>query len=264
MQQDSFAKVNVFFKITGKKGGYHTLFSRFCKVSSLFDTLSWEQQPRSSGFAVKFCAPFLSHEQTQALAEDSTIHKACRALMPHLNDAQKSQLASTTIVVEKKIPLGSGLGGGSSNAACFLQLAVRALSLSLEPNVLQAIAASVGSDVSFFMHEGMSANVSGIGECVQNFAEDTPQFEVLTPPIFCSTPDVYAHYSREILPHNPFLPKYLQWGECMSVEILHAHSLLECNDLAQSAFVLYPALREYAQDGWFLSGSGSSFFRLKQ
>ena len=264
MQQDSFAKVNVFFKVTGKKGGYHTLFSRFCKVSSLFDTLFWEQKPDSSGFAVRFRAPFLSHEQAQALAQDSTIHKAYRALLPHLSDTQKKQLESTTIVVEKRIPLGSGLGGGSSNAACFLQLAARALNLALAPNALHSVAASVGSDVSFFMHEGMSANVSGIGEIVQSFAEETPQFEVFTPSIFCSTPDVYAHYSREILPHNPFSPEYLQWGERTSTEILRSHSLLECNDLAQSAFALYPALREYAQDGWFLSGSGSSFFRLKR
>lgn len=264
MQQDSFAKVNVFFKVTGKKGGYHTLFSRFCKVSSLFDTLVWEQQPKDSGFCVDFHASFLTNAQLRDLAADNTILKAYRALLPHLDDSQKKQLASVRVVVHKKIPLGSGLGGGSSNAACFLQLAARALSLSLEPAVLHNIAASVGSDVSFFMYEGMSANVSGIGEIVQAFAENTPDFEVFTPPIFCSTPNVYAHYSREVLPNNPFAPQYLQWAERKSVEILHSHSLLECNDLAQSAFALYPALREYAQDGWFLSGSGSSFFRLKQ
>lgn len=261
MQQDSFAKINVFLKITGRKGGLHSLFSRFCRVSNLFDVLSWTKKPLASGFSVRFESTFLSHEQCRSLSHNNTILKTYQLLLPYLSQEQRSILEYTEIVVDKNIPLGSGLGGGSSNAAAFLKLIQHVLELRIDIKILHTIATQVGSDVPFFIYDWTSANVSGVGDEVSEFREVLPEIEILTPPISCLTPDVYAHYSQEFFTHLS-AESHQHLASMLSVDIVRKYNLMELNDLAKSVFALYPRMLEYAEDGWFLSGSGSSFFRL--
>jgi len=121
----AFAKVNIFLKVTGKRGNYHEIFSRFMKLSKLYDELSFEakQQPG-----------FILYGDFGCETKDNTIYKAYKALLEKTqSEALAKLIDSYAIRVEKRIPSFAGLGGGSSDAACFLKMCNNTLDLGLEP-----------------------------------------------------------------------------------------------------------------------------------
>lgn len=250
---NAFAKVNIFLKITGKRGDYHTISSRFVRVNSLYDTL-WFEEKENGEFEIKgeFNCPI----------KDNTIYKAYNALL----EATKSTKLITwmqnhRVCVEKRIPSFAGLGGGSSDAATFLHMCNDTLDLGLSAYTLATIGLKVGADVPFFVYGYHSANVSGIGEIVEPFIESSLEFEIYTPDIAISTPAVYQYYRQHLYaPISEDESHYLQ--QTPSIKTLQNMSAIEANDLYSSALGCYPEL--HTKDGWFFSGSGSSFFRLKE
>ncbi|HEY6928378.1 MAG TPA: hypothetical protein VJA66_01770, partial [Thermoanaerobaculia bacterium] len=98
------------------------------------------------------------------------------------------------IRLTKRVPSGSGLGGGSSDAAAALRLLSRLWELRLDEAAIANLAARIGSDVPYFLAGG-EADVSGRGERVQP-REDIPRSEILllVPPFPLSTEKVYAAY----------------------------------------------------------------------
>jgi 4-diphosphocytidyl-2-C-methyl-D-erythritol kinase len=165
------------------------------------------------------------------------------------------------ICVDKQIPSFAGLGGGSSDAATFLHMCNDELELELSTEALARIGADIGADVPFFIYGYPSANVSGIGEIVEPFTEPSLEFEINTPSIEISTPAVYQYYRQHLYtPISEDEAHRLQ--HTASIDILSSLSPKEANDLYLSALGCYSQLHE--KDGWFFSGSGSSFFRLKE
>ncbi len=250
----AYAKVNIFLKITGKRGNYHEIFSRFMKLPHLYDELSFEPK-KSSGFVL--------HGEFGCKTEQNTIYKAYKALLDTTNsDALAKLIDSYAIKVDKNIPSFAGLGGGSSDAACFLKMCNNTLDLGLSLNELAKIGASVGADVPFFIYDYPSANVSGIGEIVEKFDEEALDLETITPDIQISTPEVYQtfreNFYKELSPQE-----HAKLSVMPSKEILNDYSISEANDLFEPALHLYKKLKESYHKGWFFSGSGSSFFRLK-
>ena len=73
------------------------------------------------------------------------------------------------VKIDKNIPEFAGLGGGSSNCATFLNMVNQACNLNLSKEELAKIGSNIGADVPFFVYEFDSANVSGIGEIVEEF-----------------------------------------------------------------------------------------------
>ena len=250
----AYAKVNIFLKITGKRGNYHEIFSRFMKLPDLYDELSFEPK-KNNGFILQ--------GDFNCKTEQNTIYKAYKALLEATqSDALAKLIDNYAINVEKNIPTFAGLGGGSSDAACFLKMCNNTLDLGLSLNELAKIGASVGADVPFFIYDYSSANVSGIGEIVEKFDEDPLELETTTPDIQVSTPRVYQVFSetyyKELEPQE-----HAKLGIMPSKKILEQYSISEANDLFEPALHLYPKLKNSYQKGWFFSGSGSSFFRLK-
>lgn len=250
---NAFAKVNIFLKITGKRGDYHTISSRFVRVNTLYDTL-WFEDKENSEFELKgnFNCPI----------KDNTIYKAYNAL---LEDTQSEKLIAWMrthiLCVEKRIPSFAGLGGGSSDAATFLHMCNDTLALGLTHETLATIGSKVGADVPFFVYGYESANVSGIGEIVEPFIEPSLDFEINTPNIDISTPTVYQYYRQHL--YTPISEQEAhRLEQADSIDILRSMSPKEVNDLYPSALRCYSELHE--QEGWFFSGSGSSFFRLKE
>ncbi len=260
--QNSYAKINVFLKIIGKQQDYHALCSRFVTVYSLSDCVLWENDCVKQ-FTLVCESPTLSTEHRIMLEQDNIILKAKNILESYITPLEQQLLNNVKITLVKNIPLGSGLGGGSSNAATFLKMAQKQLGIHLSHETWMGILKQIGADVSFFWSEVASANVSGIGEHIQPFNEPPLRVEIITPPFICQTAKVYHYYSQKFLQNNPFNPTVVQqWSKTDSQTLLIENDLHLLNDLSLSAFVLYPKLKEYAQEGWFLSGSGSSFFRL--
>lgn len=249
----AYAKVNIFLKITGTRGEYHTLSSRFMQVKNLFDTL-WFEKKSTPEFEIRgdFDCPVHSN----------TIYKAYK----YLQSATRSDKLSTffelhAVCVDKQIPSFAGLGGGSSDAATFLNMCNEELELGLSVEELAEIGSHVGADVPFFIYGYESANVTGIGEIVKRFDEPLIDFEVITPNIQISTPTVYRYYREHLYaPISAETAKSLEAKP--SREILASITPKEANDLYRSALGCYSELEE--KEGWFFSGSGSSFFRIKE
>ncbi len=252
MKRRAFAKVNIFLKITGTRGAYHTIASRFMRVDTLHDTLYFI--PNRSG-------KFLIEGDFACETFQNTIYKAYKALL----EATKSEeleafFYKNGVGVEKRIPAFAGLGGGSSDAATFLHMCNETLGLGLSVEELVKIGLEVGADVPFFLYGYKSANVKGVGEIVEEFDEDPLAIETFTPQIEISTPAVYKEYRK-----NFFAPitkeEERTWLTLSSKEVLQTKEPLEANDLFAPALKLYGELEKSRKKGWFFSGSGSSFFR---
>jgi len=253
-QYQAFAKVNIFLKITGKRGDYHTLLSRFMRVDALYDTLS---------FVPKESAVFTILGAFSCTTEQNTIYKAYRALLEATASEPLERLMERYAVkVDKRIPAFAGLGGGSSDAATYLKMCNEVLHLGLSIDALARIGAKVGADVPFFVYGYPSANVTGIGEIVTPFDETPLELEVITPDVQISTPAVYKTFREGFY-------KELGSAEAAELTVLPSRDVLArykvdtANDLFEPALALYPQLKEHYSRGWFFSGSGSSFFRLK-
>ena len=200
------------------------------------------------------------------------------------------------IKVDKKIPKGSGLGGGSADAGCVLNGIDSMFCLGLSSEELNIVAKGVGADVAFFVSNAEIAEVKGLGEKISplHTDNDKDEFEIYTPDIFCNTRAVYKQYRLMIekqilkLSHKNMFADFsnqqiLDIGERLDFEVLGLDknttkskqtsfacerfaNIAMLNDLFAPACALYPQLLEVAQslgNGWFFSGSGSSFFRVK-
>ncbi|PHS57688.1 MAG: 4-(cytidine 5'-diphospho)-2-C-methyl-D-erythritol kinase [Sulfurimonas sp.] len=250
----AYAKVNIFLKITGTRGNYHEIISRFVVVNSLYDELSFLKKDKKE---------FEIIGEFKCTTEQNTIYKAYIALLDFTKSKSLENLMQDYAVkVDKNIPTFAGLGGGSSDAATYLKMCNSSLDLGLSLNELALIGLKVGADVPFFIYGYNSANVSGIGEIVQEFKEELLEYELYTPKLEISTPKVYTSYRNNFFkPINSFYANELK--EKTSLEILSTMSADEANDLFKPAFLEYSELKKFYKHGYFFSGSGSSFFCLK-
>lgn len=176
----------------------------------------------------------------------------------------KSFFKEHKVQVAKNIPSQAGLGGGSSDAAAFMRLVNKVCNLGLELQELAKIGSSIGADVPFFIYDYSSANVSGFGEIVEPFDEPPLPLQIMTPNgIGCDTTEVYKTFHKYLLQHiDP--ASYFGWKNLDSKTILNIITdPIVLNDLYPAAMIAYPKLEELNLDGWFFSGSGSSFFRIR-
>ena len=250
MSEKSYAKVNIFLKISDKREEYHELVSRFVRVHSLFDTISFVKSSRKA-----FCIV----GNFGCKMETNTVYKAYKLLEKY--DGVKEFFENHSVEIEKNIPEFAGLGGGSSNAATFLIMANKYCELNLSKDELCEIAVNIGADVPFFVYEYDSANVTGIGEIVEKFDEEMLNIDTITPKIKCNTGEIFKVF-RENFYKQISKEEANRLLKMKSTEILNNLDIKEANDLYEPALSLYPQLNDYAKKDWFFSGSGSSFFKV--
>ena len=250
MSEKSYEKVNIFLKISNKREEYHELVSRFVRVHSLYDTISFVKSSRKA-----FCII----GNFGCKMETNTVYKAYKLLEKY--DGVKEFFENHSVEIEKNIPEFAGLGGGSSNAATFLIMTNKYCNLNLSKDELCKIAVNIGADVPFFVYEYDSANVRGIGEIVEKFDEEILNIDTITPDIKCNTGEIFKFF-REIFYKQISEEEANRLLKMKSIEILNNLSIKEANDLYEPAISVYPKLEEYAQNGWYFSGSGSSFFKV--
>ena len=250
MSEKSYAKVNIFLKISDKREEYHELVSRFVRVHSLFDTISFVKSSRK---AFDIIGSFGCNMET------NTVYKAYKLLEKY--DGVKEFFENYSVKIEKNIPEFAGLGGGSSNAATFLIMANRYCELNLSKDELCKIAVNIGADVPFFVYEYDSANVTGIGEIVEKFDEEILNIDTITPNIKCNTGEIFKVF-REKFYKQISKEEADKLLKMKSVEVLNNLNIKEANDLYEPAISVYPKLEEYTQNNWYFSGSGSSFFKV--
>ena len=250
MTKKSYAKVNIFLKIVGLRDNYHLIASRFVRVKNLFDTIS---------FIKKDVDNFSIEGNFSCILEKNTVYKAYKELEKF--DEVKEFFKKNIVKIDKNIPEFAGLGGGSSNCATFLNMVNQACNLNLSKEELAKIGSNIGADVPFFVYEFDSANVSGIGEIVEEFKEELVDIEVITPKIACDTGKIYKNF-REKFYKELNKDEVKELFVTNSKDILKKFSINEANDLYFSALDLNDDLKKFEKDNWFFSGSGSSFFKI--
>ncbi|WP_456479475.1 4-(cytidine 5'-diphospho)-2-C-methyl-D-erythritol kinase [Nautilia sp.] len=244
MKIKAYAKVNIFLKIVDHDGFYHLIKSRFVKVKNLYDVIEITEGEKFNIIGDINCA-----------LRDNSVFRAYIELTRAYPDVKKWFIGKE-IKIHKNIPEMAGLGGGSSDAAAFLKLVNEMGGFGLSKKQLAEIGKKIGSDVPFFIYDYDSANVYGRGDIVEKYDEKTPDIEVFTPPIECSTPDVYKTYKERF-----FNPKDTDFDKKTSLELLKSHTPSELNDLLRPALSICPDLYKYTDMGFF-TGSGSSFFKV--
>lgn len=248
MCEKSYAKVNIFLKIVGLRGDYHELNSRFVRVKNLYDEVSFiKSNEKELKIIGNFSCPI----------EKNTVYKAYKLLEKYKR--VEEFFKNYYVKIDKKIPEFAGLGGGSSNAATFINMVNRYCELNLNKDELAQIGKSVGADVPFFIYEYDSANVKGIGEIVEKFDEETLDIEVITPNIKCNTGEIFKLFRKDYFEEKS---EYKELFSLKSDKILESLNIFEANDLYKVALKLEPKLEEFSKNYWFFSGSGSSFFRI--
>ncbi len=250
MKRKSYAKVNIFLKIAGKRDNYHTLVSRFALVYSLFDIISFEKTNKNT---------FDIIGDFSCELKSNTIYKAYLLLKDY--KGVEEFFKTFSVKVEKNIPEFAGLGGGSSNAASFMLMVNEYCKLNLSKNELSNLAIKVGADVPFFIYEYSSANVRGIGEIVEKFEEDFLDIDTFTPKIECDTGKIFTIF-REKYYKEISKEEAQRLMNKKSLDVLKELDISSANDLYESAIESNEELKKYEKKGWYFSGSGSSFFKV--
>jgi 4-diphosphocytidyl-2-C-methyl-D-erythritol kinase len=172
------AKVNLFLHVTGRRtDGYHTLESLFALID-LADTVMLAR--RADGAITR------TAEVAGVAADDDLTLRAARALA-----AATGTRDGVDIALAKRIPLGAGLGGGSSDAASVLLALNRLWNLALPRSELAAIAGTLGADVPFFVG-GESALARGIGDRLTPVTLPATWIALAFPQAHVRTADIFA------------------------------------------------------------------------
>ena len=244
----SYAKINLWLRVLGKReDGFHEVETRLVKVD-VADTVSLELTGTKPSISLTCNVPGIP-------TDDSNLAiKALRAF-----EARAGRSLGWSIHLEKRIPHGAGLGGGSSNAAAILKAANQLLGQPLSLEALIEIAAGIGSDVPCFLLDSPAADGSGRGERVvtAEFPWQLPL--VLIKPSFpIPTPWAYKKWSAsEELPGVLYAPQICPWGAMV-------------NGLERPVFEKYrllPALKTWLLEhgsvrSALMSGSGSTMFAI--
>ncbi len=173
------AKLNLFLHITGRRpNGYHNL-QTFFQLLDYGDTLSFTT--RTDGQIT------LAPELLGVGFEQNLIIKAARELEPY-----KPAGAGADIHLTKRLPMGGGIGGGSSNAATTLVALNNLWNCGLTKNQLQAIGLKLGADVPVFIN-AQTAWAEGVGEELQAVEMQPKWFLVAQPDCHVSTAEIFSH-----------------------------------------------------------------------
>jgi 4-diphosphocytidyl-2-C-methyl-D-erythritol kinase len=241
------AKLNLFLHVVGRRAdGYHLLQSVFVLID-WGDILHFEL--RRDGVLAR-------HDLGAELPDDDLCLRAARALQ-----ARAGASLGADISIDKRLPAGAGLGGGSSDAASTLLALNRLWGLHWPRARLLALAGELGADVPFFVG-GDNAFVEGIGERLTPLQLPQGHYAVVKPAPGVATAEVFAHprLSRDT-------PAVILTGSFANAgQVATFCSGFGGNDLQPIAEVLCPEIQAVARwlQGRFgnsrMSGSGSAVF----
>ena len=246
---NSPAKINFGLNIVSKRpDGYHNIETIFYPIQ-----LHDEIMVKKSG---KFA--FQSNNKNLTVEADNLIVKSKRLLEKHTN-----KIFPVEIFLQKNIPIGAGLGGGSSNAASTLLALNKLFNLKLPGKELFDIAVQIGSDAPFFL-DPKPMLARGKGEILSaiNFKIKNPVL-IINPGIHISTPWAYS----KINPEEPMnsLAMIIKNG----LEDFSKLKGIVANDFEEIVFKEYPNIKKIKKDLYelgaefaLMTGSGSTLFGI--
>lgn len=236
------AKINIGLNIVAKRDdGFHNLETLFYPIYDLYDELIFDDSDQ-----FKF---------ESELSFDNIIIKAVKLLEQHT-----SRNFPIKISLKKNIPIGAGLGGGSSDAAAVLITINEIFELNLSNNKLGAIALELGSDVPFFL-KGKPAVGKSRGESLTNVDLN------ISYPILLVNPGIHVSTKEAFTKINPSAAE-LNYNEIVKIPVQNYRNFI-VNDFEQSVFKMHPEIEEikeslYSAGAMFalMSGSGSTVYGI--
>jgi 4-diphosphocytidyl-2-C-methyl-D-erythritol kinase len=256
----SSAKINLFLHITGKRAdGYHDLFSLMAKIT-LADEMTFTYQ--GPGVTVLCNHPRVPQDQT------NLAHRAAMLFFRSCEKQKKNiSVPGVAIDIQKHIPVGGGLGGGSSNAATVLSMLNARCGDPFTQSELMEMGMQLGADVPFFLY-GQPALATGVGETLKPVPKLFPCHVVVCDPgVAVSTARVFQNHDLCLTSSRKYTietaSNILSMGQDVDIRpYLH-------NDLEAATFSVYPEVRDAGdeltqllQRPVFMSGSGGSLFAL--
>jgi 4-diphosphocytidyl-2-C-methyl-D-erythritol kinase len=237
------AKLNLFLHIVGRRAdGYHLLQSVF-QLIDWCDTLSLKT---ISSNEIRRINPIPGVEPANDL-----VVRAAQLLRDFCKVDHGAEISLT-----KNIPMGAGLGGGSSDAASTLIGLNQLWDLGLDTPTLSQLGLELGADVPFFI-SGHNAFVEGVGEKIQEITLETPDFLVIFPNQGIATQDIFQdpQLTRDHAPItiDRFLasPRSFQSNDCQAVAVRNCPEVKQALDWIST---------EVPNSAPRMSGSGSSVF----
>jgi 4-diphosphocytidyl-2-C-methyl-D-erythritol kinase len=241
------AKINLFLHITGQRAdGYHLLQTVF-RMLDFHDTI--HLRPNNDGSINRI-------RDTAVIPLENDLSMRAAILLQHHTGCKKG----VDIALDKHIPIGGGVGGGSSDAATVLLALNRLWNLNLPRTELLALGLHLGADVPFFIF-GKSAWAEGVGEELQTLSLEPAYYVLLTPPVHVSTAQVFA---SEELTRNTIPTTIAAFSRALKSGNMASDGLFN-NDLEPVVCRQYPIVAQCLEElsrysRARMSGSGASVF----
>lgn len=239
------AKLNLFLYVTGQReDGYHTLYTQF-QLINWCDTLHFKKRDDN----------VISCQSNVKINDyDNLIIRAAKQLQKFYGQ-NTNQPLGVDIILEKKIPMGGGLGGGSSNAATTLLALNRLWQCHLSQKQLHSLGVTLGADIPFFLF-GHNAIGEGIGDVLTKKETRQQYFVIIVPPVYVSTKQLFASFQLTSPQKNHIIT---------NLPMHDLSSLLGYNDLQATAVQLFPEIGHAIDDlkvfgPTVMTGSGSCVF----
>ncbi|MCR9246714.1 MAG: 4-(cytidine 5'-diphospho)-2-C-methyl-D-erythritol kinase [bacterium] len=259
--QTAPAKLNLVLRIVGRRAdGYHLLESLFHPIA-LADELWVGATAPATGVALTVAS---AGERSAVAAADNLVVRALERLRAAAsNSASGRAVPGFEAHLRKRIPVGGGLGGGSSDAATALALGNALLDRPLAAATLHELAVGLGADVPFFLLGG-SAWGCGIGDELTPVDAPSWHFVLLVPPFDCPTVAVYKNHAAH---WNDGAPQGTSGSQPLPTTRESVLRIEFSNDLTAAAESVRPelaALRQRASElagvPAHVTGSGSTLF----
>ncbi|MGZ8477752.1 MAG: 4-(cytidine 5'-diphospho)-2-C-methyl-D-erythritol kinase [Candidatus Binatia bacterium] len=250
------AKINLCLRVVGKRAdGYHLLDTVMVPVS-LYDEIDIQQRTGARRAAPRAPVEIRCNHPQVPLGRDNVAYRAAELLM------QKTKINRPVCIrIRKNIPIGAGLGGGSTDAAAVLVGLNRMWKLRLSVRQLERLALQLGADVPFFIR-AKPARARGIGEKLRLLPKLRRRWLVLAYPGFpVATAWVYGNFTLKLTKVR------VNTSIATPLESLDTLEKLLVNDLEQVAIRRYPEIGRVKTKlslagavAVLMSGSGSSVF----
>ncbi len=266
--RQAHAKINLALAVgpPQEPRGYHPICSWFARID-LADEVRIERLPSGpSRFEIRWAsdAPYQS-------PIDWPVERDMTARAHRLMESHVGGVLPVAVSVNKRVPVGGGLGGGSSDAAAMLTGLRELFGLKISDSTLTDLGLSLGSDVPFFaLAAAGSAIVEGLGEHITPLAPLSASILLIVPPFGCPTGDVYRAFdAMKSSGDEAAFERRAQRVRVLAREAARAGRLPDdlFNDLTEPAMRVAPTLGEIRERAHaksdkpvFVTGSGSTLF----